>query len=147
MQCCEVDMTSRQSENPHSPSSIVNVQYNVINDGVTVAKLKIAIPQGSSAQNVMEMGADLDKRLRFQVQYHNNEVGYLLNRIDNTTNWPPGGPGHFWILYVGRGNDLQPSPVGISYWIPPPNSTVELRYEHRPQGHSLHGSEEDKKDE
>lgn len=124
-------MTSPLSEIPNIPSATVDVQYNVVNDGVNIARLKITVPKGSSAQNVMEVGANLDKRLRFRVKYYNEELGYFVNKIGTTANWPEPGPGHFWIMYVGWGSNLQLSPVSASNWIPPQNSTVEMRYEHR----------------
>lgn len=138
-------MASPQNENPSSPvatTTVVNVQYNVVNDGVVLSRMKLAIPQGSSAQNVMEMGANINKSLRFRVKYYNNELGYLLGKIGTIGNQPPPGPRYIWIMYVSRGSNLQPSPVGISYWIPPPNSTVEMRYELSPKDHPLHGFQE-----
>ena len=120
----------------------IRVQYNVV-DGTDVTQLKLIIPSGSNAQKVMEMGADSNAQLGFQVTYYNQELGYFVDAIGNTSNVP--SENKYWILYVGWGSNLSPSPVGISHYIPPPNSTVELRYEQVSKDHHLHGFQQCKK--
>lgn len=114
----------------------IEVKYNVVN-GTDVTQLNLTIPYGSNAQKVMEMGADADAQLRFQVTYYNQELGYFVDTIGNTSSVP--SENKYWILYVGLGTNLAPSPVGISHYIVPQNSTVELRYEQVSKDHHLHG--------
>lgn len=113
------------------------VYYNVVNESGSPIKQQVSVPHGSTAQNVMEMGANQNAELRFQVTYYNTELGYFVDKIGDTANAPP----KYWILYVGNG-DLTPSTVGISNYHPTPNSTVEMRFENTTEDHPLHGFKE-----
>ena len=119
----------------------VEVQYNVVN-GNAITPQKVSVPYGSTAQTVMEMGANAKSELKFQATYYGADLGYFVDKIGDTPNAPTK---KYWIMYVGQEPYLQPSPVGISYWIPPPNSTVEMRFEDTAADHPLHGFRECKK--
>ena len=102
------------------------ITYRVVNEN-EITELIVVITQGSNAQRVMEEAANENSALRFQVTYYDRELGYLVDKIGDTPNTDT----TYWLLYVndGPGEDLYPSPLGISNWIPNEDSTVEWRYE------------------
>lgn len=129
------------ANHPIQPTT-VDVLYSVVT-GSNSKKLTLTMPYGSTAQKVMEAAVNVDENLKFNLTFYDLEVGYFVTAIGYT--WAT--PGKNWLLYVGRGGNLHLSPCGVSHWIPPPNSTVELRFEDTPEDHPLHGFKECKEGE
>lgn len=119
----EADMAVHPPDH-EPPVDNILVTYNVVN-GSDITQLRLSIPKGSNSQKVMEMGANENNKLRFQVTYFNDDQGYYVDKIGDTGNVD----GNQWFLYVGTENDLKRSKFGVSHCIPDPDSIVEWRYE------------------
>ena len=87
--------------------------------------LRIMTTKGTSGQEIMEIAANYNKRYRFTAKYFNNELGYSVEKIDDVEK---GKNGCYWFLYVGTRYGVSLSPVGITNWIPFPNSKIIWRY-------------------
>jgi hypothetical protein len=88
--------------------------------------LKIITKRGITGQEIMEIAAQHDSRYRFTTKYYNHELGYSVTTIDDVEN--NSDAKYYWSLYVGAGNDVSRSPVGITHWIPFPDSRMIWEY-------------------
>jgi hypothetical protein len=77
----------------------------------------------------MEIAAQHDSRYRFTTKYYNHELGYSVTTIDDVENYRVANCR--WRLYVGTESSMCLSPVGITHWIPFPDSMIIWEYSNR----------------
>ena len=122
----EVDEVIQPSWSPKEIKVMYEIQYN--DSCITKSPprpLKITTTRGTSGQEIMEIAANYNKRYRFTAEYYNNELGYFVEKIDDVGK---SKDGCYWSLYVGTRYGVSLSPVGITNWIPFPNSKIIWRY-------------------
>ena len=114
---------------PSWPPKKIDVMYEIqFNDScLQVVKsppkpLKITTSRGTSGQEIMEIAAHHNKRYRFTAKYFGHGLGYFVTIIDDVEN--NNDENCFWRLYVGTKFGVSLSPVGITNWIPFPDSKI-----------------------
>ena len=88
--------------------------------------LKIITKRGITGQEIMEIAAEHDSRYRFTAKYFDHKLGYSVTTIDDVENKPD--ENCYWSLYVGTKFGVSLSPVGITNWIPFPDSKIVWEY-------------------
>lgn len=90
--------------------------------------LKIKTSPGMSGQQIMEIAANYNDRYCFTAQFFS--LSYHVIEIDDVHNAPQSQC--HWLLYVGTEHGISFSPVGITHWIPFPDSKIVWRYTKSP---------------
>ena len=110
---------------PRNIEVTYQIKYSCI-DKVPPTPLKITTRRGITGQGIMEIAAQHDERYQFTAKYFGHELGYFVTIIDGVEN--NRDTNCFWRLYVGTESDVSRSPVGITNWIPFPDSKIIWEY-------------------
>ena len=103
------------------------IQYNESCIDKTPPKpVKITTSYGTNGQQIMEIAANHNKRYRFTGKFGFFSSGYSIDIIDDVEDNKD--TNCFWLLYVGTKFGVRLSPVGITGWIPFPDSKIIWRY-------------------
>ena len=111
---------------PRNIEVTYEIKYNGLVNKDPPTPLKIITRRGITGQEIMEIAAQHDSRYRFTAKYFDHKLGYSVAIIDNVENKPE--ENCYWSLYVGTEFGVSPSPVGITNWIPFPDSKIIWEY-------------------
>ena len=127
MQDAEVEEITQLSWPPRKIEVTYEIQFNEsCIDKDPPKPLKITTIRGTSGQEIMEIAAHHNKRYRFTAKYFGHGLGYFVTKIDDVEN--DSEEKCYWLYYVGTKFGVSLSPVGITNWIPFPDSKIIWRY-------------------
>ena len=122
-----VDVVRQPSWPPRKIEVMYEIQYN--ESCITKSPprpLKITTTYGTNGQKIMEIAANHNSRYQFTATFGSHGFGYFIDIIDGVADNRK--TKCYWLLYVGTKFGVSFSAVGITGWIPFPNSKIVWRY-------------------